>query len=115
MKALSVKQPWANAIATGEKTIETRTWMTDYRGPLLIVSSKTPPIEPAGKALCVVDLVDCRPFEACGDELAALCNWYPDACSWVLDNLRPLKYPFPVRGQLGLYDVDDGLIDKAFE
>lgn len=30
MKALPVKQPWANMIATGEKTIETRTWPTDY-------------------------------------------------------------------------------------
>jgi len=39
MKALSVKQPWANKIASGEKTIEVRTWYTHYRGPLLIVLS----------------------------------------------------------------------------
>ncbi len=46
MKALSAKQPWANLIAAGEKTIETRTWATRYRGPLLIVSSRRPRIEP---------------------------------------------------------------------
>jgi hypothetical protein len=34
MKALSVKQPWANMIASGKKTIETRKWPTDYRGVL---------------------------------------------------------------------------------
>ncbi len=51
MKALSVKQPWANAIASGEKTIETRKWFADYRGPLLIVSSKQPRIQPAGCAI----------------------------------------------------------------
>lgn len=40
MKALNVKQPWAWLIASGKKTIETRTWSTKYRGPILIVSSK---------------------------------------------------------------------------
>lgn len=39
MKALSVKQPYADLIACGRKTIETRTWKTNYRGPLLICSS----------------------------------------------------------------------------
>ena len=42
MRALSVKQPWASLIASGQKTIETRTWRTDYRGDLLIVSSRQP-------------------------------------------------------------------------
>lgn len=39
--ALSVKQPWANLIATGRKTVEVRTRRTNYRGPLLIVASQT--------------------------------------------------------------------------
>jgi hypothetical protein len=51
LAALSIKQPWANMIISGEKTIETRTWSTDFRGDLLIVSSKTPAIAPAGYAL----------------------------------------------------------------
>jgi hypothetical protein len=42
MKALSVKQPWAELIASGIKTIETRIWHTHFRGPLLICSSKKP-------------------------------------------------------------------------
>ncbi len=41
MKALSIKQPWAAAIATGLKTIETRTWKTKYRGPILIVAGRS--------------------------------------------------------------------------
>lgn len=36
MKALSLWQPWATAIALGSKTIETRHWDTSYRGPLAI-------------------------------------------------------------------------------
>jgi hypothetical protein len=42
MKALSVKQPWADLIASGQKTIETRNWYTPYRGNILICSSKEP-------------------------------------------------------------------------
>jgi hypothetical protein len=103
MKALSVKQPWANLIASGKKTIETRLWTTHYRGHLLIVSSKKPKIEPAGYAVAFVELVDCRPMTM-GDEDAACCPIYPGAVSWILRNIRKLK-PFPVRGQLGLYDV----------
>lgn len=36
MRALTVWQPWAQLIALGIKTIETRSWGTPYRGPLLI-------------------------------------------------------------------------------
>ena len=40
MKALSLWQPWASAIALGSKRIETRSWPTDYRGPLAIHAAK---------------------------------------------------------------------------
>lgn len=41
MKTLTIKQPWASLIALGEKKIETRSWRTKYRGPLLIHAGKT--------------------------------------------------------------------------
>lgn len=41
MKALSLWQPWASAIALGAKRIETRGWPTGYRGPLLIHAART--------------------------------------------------------------------------
>lgn len=40
MKAISLWQPWASAIAAGLKTIETRSWPTAYRGPIAIHASK---------------------------------------------------------------------------
>lgn len=103
MKALSIKQPWANLIATGQKTIETRLWATEYRGSLLIVSSKKPNIHPAGFALAVAELVDCRPMMA-SDEKAACCEQYPGAYSWVLRSIQRIPI-FAVRGKLGLYEV----------
>lgn len=40
MKAISLWQPWASAIAIGAKIIETRSWSTKHRGALLIHASK---------------------------------------------------------------------------
>jgi activating signal cointegrator 1 len=40
IRALSVYQPWASAVALGLKRYETRSWATRYRGPLLIHASK---------------------------------------------------------------------------
>ena len=105
MKALSVKQPYANMIASGQKTIETRLWYPEYRGDILIVSSKRPDIHPAGFALAIVELVECR-LMTVEDEVAAKCEIYWGAFSWMLENIRPIKNPFPVRGQLKLYDVN---------
>jgi len=104
MKALSVKQPWANLIASGKKSIETRLWGSEYRGQLLIVSSKRPPIAPAGYALAIVDLIECRPMTL-SDEKCALCPVYENAVAWLFRNIRALE-PFAVRGQMGVFDVD---------
>lgn len=35
-RALTVKQPWASLLVAGIKTIENRSWTTNYRGPLAI-------------------------------------------------------------------------------
>ena len=40
MRCLSLWQPWASALACGSKMIETRSWRTSYRGPLLIHAAK---------------------------------------------------------------------------
>jgi hypothetical protein len=40
MKAISLWQPWATAIALGSKRVETRHWSTNYRGLLAIHAAK---------------------------------------------------------------------------
>ncbi len=42
MKGFSLWQPWASLMAAGLKTIDTRSWATDYRGPLAIHAAKRP-------------------------------------------------------------------------
>lgn len=115
MRALSVRQPWASMIASGEKTIETRTWSTDYRGPLLICASKHPESGtgslvayvqmPLGRAVCTAYLADCRPMEV-DDECGAQCSWEKGRFAWMLENIRPFVNPFQVKGQLGLFEVE---------
>ena len=128
MKAISIKQPWAWAIAYGHKTIETRTWYTKYRGPILIVASKLPD-KPMleylkmetkgvitgqleyGKAIATAKIVDCRPMTK-ADEDAALCDTYEKAHSWLLENVEQIK-PFDVTGQMGIYEVPMPKYDPA--
>lgn len=40
MKALTVQQPWASVIASGDKLVENRSWPTKYRGPLAIHTAR---------------------------------------------------------------------------
>lgn len=109
MKALSLTQPYANLIRDGIKTIETRKWKTKHRGPLLICATKQKVytdgklIEPRGEAVCIVDVVDCRPMKK-ADEKAACIELFDGAWAWDLTNLRVIK-PFAVKGQLNIFNV----------
>lgn len=116
MKAISLKQPWASFIAMGKKTIETRMWKTNYRGKLLIVSSKTMDKNypypsflsiglPFGQALAIARLIDCRPMRKEDEELA-MYSCEPGRYAWILKDIRKIEKPFPVKGQLGIYEVE---------
>lgn len=104
-KAISLKQPWANLIRDGKKRIETRKWNTHYRGDLIICSSANPKIEPAGYALCIVELYDVRMMTE-EDEEAACYEIYPNAHAWLLRNLRLIQPIFPVKGQLNIFSLE---------
>ncbi|HDR1906682.1 TPA: ASCH domain-containing protein [Pasteurella multocida] len=124
MRALSIKQPWAYLIASEQKTIEVRSWSTDYRGPLLICASsaeqnawvlnkqeKAYTLLPSGVMMCVCDLVDVRLMTEEDREMA----WASDddkiegLYAWVLSNPKTVMFN-KVIGKLRLFDVDDELI-----
>jgi hypothetical protein len=106
MIALSVKQPWANLIAQGRKTLEIRSWSTPARKGVLLCSSASPAIYPAGFAIAVIDIVECRPF-ARADEDAACVEHIPGMYAWVIANVRRIN-PIPVKGRLGFFRVEVG-------
>lgn len=109
MKAISVQNPWAYFITTGEKTIEVRSWNTEHRGDLLICSSSAPKIPGtiSGYAVCIVSLDDVTPLKkkdleaACMDEMPEQKSF-----AWHLSNVRLIE-PIPVKGKLNFYNVED--------
>ncbi len=114
MNALSVKEPWLSNIVEGAKTIETRTWRLPARflgQPLLLVGSKQPRGKYSGLAACIVDVVDCRKMVV-DDQMSAQCLVYHKAQSWFLQNIRKVE-PVSIKGQLGIYQVDDSLIEEV--
>lgn len=42
MKALTIWQPWASLLVSGQKKYETRSWATTYRGPIAIHAAMRP-------------------------------------------------------------------------
>lgn len=123
MKALTVRNPWAECIAQGVKLVENRTRPTKHRGPLAIHAGAAwaslggidPRVEAAlagrgrfiyGAVIATVNVVDCHPAaDGC-------CNPWGDHVSdaqvfhWVLDDVHRLGNPVPAKGRLGLWDVD---------
>lgn len=113
MKAISIKNPWATLFITGDKDIEVRTWAPKYRGDLLLCSSANPKIEGTipGHALTVCTLQDVEPLREEHLEAAYMAEM-PDRKSyaWILTDFRGIK-PFPVKGKLNFFEVDDSLIE----
>jgi len=130
LKALSVMQPWAQLIASRQKTIETRSWMTLWRGPLVIHASQSPRFlkdrelleslrrnglalddgQVVGAAVAVAMVADCRRTEALvgtplGRKEHAAGNFSARRWGIILESVRPLITPVPVKGALGLWMV----------
>lgn len=70
MKALSLTQPWATLIACGAKRIETRSWATDFRGPLAIHAAKG--LGPVGGKRGYQEQCATPPFDS------VLSKWFDD-------------------------------------
>jgi hypothetical protein len=121
MKALSLKQPWAGLVMTGQKTIETRKWKTNYRGDIIICSSmnidyfkmnefsrgksQLSYYYTLGCALGIVELYDIVPMVT-EHEGNACCKVYPGAYAWLLKNIRKFRLPHHIKGQLSLFELD---------
>ena len=112
IRGLSIKQPWVNLILSGQKTIETRSYKTNYRGAILICASQSPKIEPYGQAVALAYLYDCQPMKP-EDEPAACIEVYDKAHSWFLKEIMAIK-PFPFKGKLGVFPLNIEIWDSIF-
>lgn len=125
MKALSVRQPWADCIAEGEKTIEVRSWQTKHRGVIAIHASSRPATGmaeecrglPLGHIIGTVEIIDCRPLTMADGDAAILPeDWRPGECkgmfAWVLANPREVV-EVPMPGKLNLWHIDEALVEHV--
>jgi hypothetical protein len=121
MRALTVKYPWSAAIAHGEKRIENRTRPVPAKhlGTTILIHAGAAEDENALPAdmvhqwprhfsaiVAVATLASSHQDDGC-------CRpWgFPHAWHWVLEDVRPVQHPpRPVRGQLGLWTVDDDVL-----
>jgi hypothetical protein len=124
-----LKQPWAHLVATGKKTMETRTWKTKYRGPLAIGASQLYDVAGGDYLLsrsihfplcydlvrgAVVATATLRDIVAYTPELVpqGLCPYTEGEVryGWLLEDVKMLEKPAPIKGRLGLFDLPLGII-----
>ena len=127
MKALTIKQPWANLIMRAGKDIENREWPTSFRGRIAVTASAKFEYEELLYAMefmkswlprfsprifeleargyncaCIlgtVEIIDCVQ--------ASDSPWFCGTYGFVLRNPVMLEKPIPIRGALGLWTLPE--------
>ena len=122
MKALSLKQPWAELILLGKKTIEIRKWGTKFRGEFLIHTSKVPNQEtmdalgfknlPLGCIVGKARIVDVKTYTSLDDfkqdadkHRALDYDWPGKLYGFILEDVGRVPQQ-PLQGKLGFFDID---------
>ena len=111
MRAITIRQPWAELIVRGEKDVENRSWRTHHRGPLLIHAGArghwksfaehgVPDDAERSAIIGVVEVVDCTQERTSA--------WHEEGSwGWYLAGARRFREPIPMKGRRGLFEVPD--------
>ena len=132
MKVLSLREPFATLIKNGIKTIETRSWRTNYRGTLYIHASASKITKEDmkrtdlmalvnldelsyGNIICSCELVDCIGMtdefienvkkNKPNDYVSGL--YQVGRYAWILKDVKPLAKPIPAKGQLSIWNYNE--------
>lgn len=123
MKCLSISQPFADLIVKRKKTIELRSWNTNFRGEFLIhapikirkedckrlkIKTKLPTGAIIGKA----EIYDVKKYISTGEvrkdakKHFASKNFYNRKYGFCLKNAKEFRVPIQYRGKIGFFDVN---------
>jgi hypothetical protein len=122
-KCLSLRQPYAELIASGMKTIEVRKWNTRFRGEFLIHASKA--IDKEACKSCNIEicslitgaivgsavLYDVKLYQSKEEFIADQSkhfayNYTHPNYGFLLSNPKIFDKPIPLKGQLGFFNVN---------
>jgi hypothetical protein len=124
--ALSIRQPWGELILRGKKTMELRSWATDYRGLLWVhVGLKNDPdLERAfgltnlfrggytgNVQLSGVIPLDEEDWEFYRSKHLDLGSYQPNYYGWFVESPHRFATPIPGPGKLGLYYPSEELVE----
>lgn len=141
MRALTVCQPYAHLIMTGEKRVENRTWATKYRGRMYIHAGRSRDWLDAqcipgatdvravyyngarlafGAVVGIVTLIDCVNYDDVGKGihdkahpwLAADKHSSGPWC-WIFAEHPTPVGPWPWKGAQGLFDIHPNSLDRV--
>lgn len=135
IRALSIQQPWIDAIVCGPKAVENRTWRPSrdiYGQDIALHASQRfdkHAVFPPQSACQWMTMPECRNFtgrlgavlavatvrtwhhaDDCRHELSGrYCSQWamPDQYHWELDHVCPLAEPVPCKGALGLWRLPE--------
>ncbi len=130
MKAISIRQPWAELIVSGRRKMEIRKWNTQYRGPLLIHAGLEVDVEAcarcgimAGVVGAIIGMTDLITTKQLSEErwkrLRSLHMeigprpYGENTFAWFMANQRRFPTPIPYKGRQGFFDVPDKLIRQT--
>jgi len=130
MKAISVRQPWADLIIQGKKTLDLRTRKINYRGPLAIHASQTieesackrfeldPNILTVGAVIGVVELVDIFDvnevlYNQKTEEHLGHRSYREGLFGWQLGEPTELPNPIMFKGQQGVFNIPDEFMNGS--
>ena len=133
-KALSVIQPHAELIRIGKKVIETRSWMTNYRGEIYIHASKTAIPKAVRQNAELLSLIGARTLKELErgfivakanlvrceymtpifvkaikqyDPTEYTAGYYSEGrYAWFLEDIEPLDKPIQMKGHLWVWNFD---------
>jgi len=128
--ALSVRQPWAELLISGRKTVEIRTWAPDYRGRLWLHAGLKANSELEqrfgldgaykGGFIGSIELAAVVPITR--DRWIQWRQKHLDSAefrhgmlAWIVEAPRRLRTPVAGIGQLGLFRPSDDLIQQLTE
>lgn len=130
LKVITLRQPWATLVAEGIKKYEFRSWKTKYRGKILIHAGTGIDKEDMKKydnmnleflsrrIVAIAEIEDCLELDEqlnkkiIAENNIAYGNKIRTGYAWKLKNIKKIDYHREINGKLGLWNINDEILNS---